>query len=78
MGVSPGRIDTPMLAASAAGFPQPLEELYADVAKKIPVRRLGQPIDIAKAVAFLLSDDAEYINGVILPVEGGTLGLPPW
>ena len=78
VGVSPGTIDTPMLAASAAGFPQPLEELYADVAKKIPVRRLGQPIDIAKAVAFLLSDDAEYINGVILPVEGGTLGLPPW
>ena len=78
VGVSPGTIDTPMLAASAAGFTQPLAELYADVAKKIPVRRLGQPIDIAKAAAFLISDDAEYINGVILPVEGGTLGLPPW
>jgi len=78
VGVSPGTIDTPMLAASAAGFTQPLEELYADVAKKIPVRRLGQPEDIAKAAAFLISDDADYINGVILPVEGGTLGLPPW
>ena len=78
VGVSPGTIDTPMLAASAAGFTQPLEELYADVAKKIPVRRMGQPLDVAKAVAFLISDDADYINGVILPVEGGTLGLPPW
>ncbi len=78
VGVSPGTIDTPMLAASAAGFPQPLEELYAEVARKIPVRRLGQPIDVAKAVAFLISDDASYINGVVLPVEGGTLGLPPW
>ena len=78
VGVSPGTVDTPMLAASAAGFTQPLDELYADVAKKIPVRRLGQPIDVAKAAAFLLSDDASYINGVILPVEGGTLGLPPW
>ena len=78
VGVSPGTIDTPMLAASAAGFTQPLDELYADVAKKIPVRRLGRPLDVAKAAAFLLSDDAEYINGVILPVEGGTLGLPPW
>ena len=55
-----------------------IEELYADIAKKIPVRRMGKPIDIAKAAAFLISDDAEYINGVSLPVEGGTLGLPPW
>jgi len=78
VGISPGTIDTPMLAATAAGWDQPLEELYAEVAKKIPVRRLGKPIDIAKAAEFLISDDAGYINGVSLPVEGGTLGLPPW
>ena len=78
VGVSPGTIDTPMLAATAAGWTQPLEELYAEIAKKIPVRRLGQPVDVAKAAAFLMSDDAGYINGIVLPVEGGTLGLPPW
>lgn len=78
VGVCPGTIDTPMLAASAAGWTQPLEELYADVAKKIPVRRLGQPIDVAKAVAFLISDDAEYIDAVSLVLDGGTLALPPW
>lgn len=78
VGVCPGTIDTPLLAATAAGWTQPLEELYADVAKRIPVRRLGQPLDVAKAVEFLISDDAEYINAVSLPIEGGTMALPPW
>ncbi|MGO8746832.1 MAG: SDR family NAD(P)-dependent oxidoreductase [Thermoguttaceae bacterium] len=76
--VSPGTIDTPMLAASCAGWQKPVAEIYADVAKKIPVRRMGQPIDVARAVAFLVSDAAGFINNCVLPVEGGTLALPPW
>ncbi len=78
VGVSPGTIDTPMLAASCEGFDKPKDELYAEVAKKIPVQRMGQPIDVARAVAFLLSDDAEFINGSEVHLEGGTLALPPW
>ena len=78
VGVCPGTIDTPMLAASAAGWTQPLEELYADVAKKIPSRRLGTPLDVAQATAFLISDAAEYINATTLVLDGGTLALPPW
>ena len=78
VGVSPGTIDTPMLAASCAGWEQPKEEIYAEVAKKIPVRRLGQPLDVANAVAFLISDEAGYIDGTILVLDGGTLPLPPW
>lgn len=76
--VCPGTIDTPMLAASCAGWDKPVAELYAEVAKKIPTRRLGQPGDIAKAAAFLLSDDASYINGASLLLDGGTMALPPW
>jgi len=76
--VSPGTIDTPMLAASCAGWAKPKEEIYADVARKIPVRRMGKPIDVARAVAFLVSDEAGFINNCVLPVEGGTLALPPW
>jgi NAD(P)-dependent dehydrogenase (short-subunit alcohol dehydrogenase family) len=76
--VSPGTIDTPMLAASCQGWDKPVAELYAEVEKKIPVRRLGQPIDIARAAAFLLSDDASYVNGTSLVLDGGTMGLPPW
>ena len=48
------------------------------MAKRIPVRRLGTPLDVAKAVAFLISDDAEYIDAVSLVLDGGTLALPPW
>ena len=76
--VSPGTIDTPMLAASCAGWARPKEEIYADVARKIPVGRMGQPIDVARAVAFLLSDDAGFIAGSVVHLEGGTLCLPPW
>ena len=78
VGISPGTIKTPMLAASCEGWEKPMDELYAEVAKKIPVRRLGEPQDVAKAAAFLLSDEAGYINGAILTLDGGTLALPPW
>ena len=76
--VCPGTIDTPMLAATCAGWDTPKDELYADVARKIPVRRMGQPVDVAKAAAFLMSDDAEYISGCSLLLDGGTMALPPW
>ncbi len=76
--VSPGTIDTPMLAASCEGFEKPKDELYAEVAQKIPVRRMGQPIDVARAVAFLISDHAEFINASVIHLEGGTRALPPW
>ncbi len=78
VGISPGTIDTPMLAATCEGWDAPVEELYAEVEKKIPVRRLGQPIDIAKTAAFLMSGDSEYINGTIVTLDGGTMALPPW
>ncbi len=78
VGICPGTIDTPMLRASCAGWDVPEDELLASVAQKIPVRRLGTPEDVAKAAAFLMSDDAGYINGSSLMMEGGTLALPPW
>ncbi len=78
VGICPGTIDTPMLAASCQGWDKPVEELYAEVEKKIPVRRLGQPMDIAQAAAFLLSDEAGYINGTSLVLDGGTMALPRW
>ena len=42
VGICPGTIDTPMLAASCEGWDKPVAELYAQVARRIPVRRLGQ------------------------------------
>jgi NAD(P)-dependent dehydrogenase (short-subunit alcohol dehydrogenase family) len=78
VGICPGTIDTPMLAASCEGWDKPVAELYADVARRIPVRRLGQPADIARTAAFLLSDEAGYINGTSVVLDGGTMALPPW
>lgn len=78
VGLCPGTIDTPMLAATCAGWSKPKEELYAEVAHRVPVRRLGQPIDVAQAAAFLLGDEAGYINGTSLVLDGGTMALPPW
>ena len=76
--VSPGTIDTPMLADSCKGFDKPKDVLYAEVAKKIPVQRMGRPIDVANVVGFLFTDDAGFVNGSVVHLEGGTLCLPPW
>ncbi|MBD8899819.1 acetoacetyl-CoA reductase [Rhodanobacter sp. DHG33] len=62
--VSPGYCDTPMVAAVPA-------EIRAQIIAGIPVGRLGQPADIARAVCFLAADDAGYLTGVNLPVNGG-------
>ncbi|MBI3882139.1 MAG: SDR family oxidoreductase [Verrucomicrobia bacterium] len=78
VGICPGTIDTPMLAASCEGWDKPVTELYAEVARRIPVRRLGQPQDIAQTAAFLLSDEAGYINATSIVLDGGTMALPPW
>ncbi|AMK19597.1 MULTISPECIES: SDR family NAD(P)-dependent oxidoreductase [Sphingobium] len=63
--ICPGVTDTPMLASNAAGGPA------TGMIDAIPFRRLGQPDDIAAAVAWLISDQASYITGVALPVDGG-------
>lgn len=65
--VAPGPTDTPLFAEIAAGNPQIAEALV----KTIPFRRLGQPGDLANAVLFMASDEAAYITGQTLSVNGG-------
>jgi NAD(P)-dependent dehydrogenase (short-subunit alcohol dehydrogenase family) len=64
--VAPGLIDTPM-AARARSDPALLER----VAAWQPLGALGRPQDVAEAVLFLVSDQAQFITGVVLPVDGG-------
>jgi len=65
--VAPGPIETDMLAAAG-------DDTIEAMIKAVPVGRIGQPHDVAAAVAFLTSDAAGYITGVTLPVDGG-LGM---
>jgi NAD(P)-dependent dehydrogenase (short-subunit alcohol dehydrogenase family) len=48
-------------------------EVMEVMSSRVLVKRLGRPEDMAAAVSFLLSDDASYITGVQLPVDGGWL-----
>jgi NAD(P)-dependent dehydrogenase (short-subunit alcohol dehydrogenase family) len=65
--VPPGFIDTPMLrAAEGRGYLKVQESI-----ESTPVRRIGRPEDIAAACAFLVSEEAGYITGQILGVNGG-------
>lgn len=66
--VAPGWIETPL---SKAIIKNTDPELYARVEQRTPMKRWGQPEHIGKAVAFLCSDDADFITGTILPVDGG-------
>ena len=51
-----------------AGTPPELRE---QIAARIPLKRLGQPTDIAKAALFLASDDSSFVTGIDLSVDGG-------
>jgi len=70
--VLPGTIDTPMLRAVAAEAKDP-EFLLRQCARMHPLGRIGQPEEVARAIAFLLSDWASFITGAALLVDGGML-----
>ena len=66
--IAPGGIDTPMIASSQMSK----DELDA-MLKDIPLRRIGKPEEVSAAVVFLASEEASYITGITLYVDGGWL-----
>ena len=68
--VAPGPTAT-SLAERTAGSAEAAKKLQDALASQVPVKRLGSPDEIARAVLFLASDDASYITGVELNVDGG-------
>jgi NAD(P)-dependent dehydrogenase (short-subunit alcohol dehydrogenase family) len=67
--LSPGHVDTPLLEQWQQG--DALTQLKEEFAKNVPLGRMGDPDEIAKAASFLASDEASYVNGVELFVDGG-------
>jgi 3-oxoacyl-[acyl-carrier protein] reductase len=65
--IAPGFIDTDMTAALP-------EEQQADYKKRIPAGRFASPEEVARVVTWMASDDASYISGAVIPVDGG-LGM---
>jgi NAD(P)-dependent dehydrogenase (short-subunit alcohol dehydrogenase family) len=71
-GVAPGVADTPLAALVVRN-----EQLAPQYLKSIPLGRFAQPVDIANAALFLASDEAAYVTGQTIVIDGGqTLGIP--
>ena len=69
--VSPGPINTPE-GFERTGLPKEvMDEFVKNIVSKVPMKRIGQPDEIASVVAFLASSDASFITGAEIPVDGG-------
>ena len=73
--VAPGFIDTDMTRATAQRLGLSPEQFQQGMAQMIPLRRVGQPSEVASVIAFLASEDASYVSGQVIYVAGGPAGV---
>lgn len=69
--VAPGAIDTAKLREGFARWGESADERKSILRQRTALRRIGEPSDVAGAVAFLISDDARFVTGTVLVVDGG-------
>ena len=72
--VAPGFVETRMTQATAERMGVDFEQMKADRAAATPLRRVGQPIDIANVIAFLVSDESSFVTGQTIYAAGGPRG----
>lgn len=73
--VAPGFIDTEMTRATARRMGVDPETFQQGASQHIPLRRIGQPSEVASVIAFLASEDASYVSGQVIYVAGGPAGI---
>ncbi|MCB0145849.1 MAG: SDR family oxidoreductase, partial [Caldilineaceae bacterium] len=78
LAVNPGTIDTPLVAEAAAAKGLSVDDLRGEWAAAHPIGRIGTPADIAKAMLFLASDDASFMTGSYVNVDGGLMAKGAW
>ena len=80
-GIAPGRVATDRIAqldglrASSTG--RPVEDIISETIARIPLARYGQPLEVGRLAAFLLSPAASYVSGAIVPIDGGLIRALP-
>ncbi len=72
--VAPGFIETRMTRQTAERVGVDFEQMKAQAAAEIPLRRVGQPEEVGRVAAFLCSDDASFVSGQVIYVAGGPRG----
>lgn len=73
--VSPGPTETPLINRNVGMSPEVVNALRQQMIANTPMRRMGEPEEVARAVLFLSSDEASFITGVDLFVDGGVMEL---
>ena len=76
--VNPGGIETPLVDEAVEAYGMDRDKFMVDYDNIHPIGRRGQPVDIANAMLFLASDQASFITGEYLCVDGGLMAKGAW